>query len=58
MVDSRSQFVKCPLCAKEMSKMSQSTDAEKETLYYCERHGVMNKNSDLKDKVDQIAKRA
>jgi len=41
-----------------MSKMSQSTDAEKESLFYCERHGVMNKSSDLKDKVDQIAKRA
>ncbi|HKM77529.1 MAG TPA: hypothetical protein VJZ03_00510 [Candidatus Bathyarchaeia archaeon] len=50
--------MKCPLCGKEMSKMSQSTDVEKEMLYYCERHGVMNKGSDLKDKVDQIAKRA
>jgi len=41
-----------------MSKMSQSTEVEKEMLYYCERHGVMNKSSDLKDKVDQITKRA
>ncbi len=57
MVDSCVLVVKCPLCGKEMSKMSQSSDVEKETLYYCERHGVMNKGSDLKDKVDQIAKR-
>ena len=57
MVDSWVLLVKCPLCGKEMSKMSQSSDVEKETLHYCERHGVMNKGSDLKDKVDQIAKR-
>jgi len=29
-----------------------------EALYYCERHGVMNKSTDLKDKADQIAKNA
>jgi len=29
--------------------MSQSSsEAEKEELYYCERHGVMNKTVDLK----------
>jgi hypothetical protein len=27
-------------------------------LYYCERHGVMNKVVDLKEKVDQISKHA
>ncbi len=27
-----------------------------EELYYCERHGVMNKATDLKEKADQIAK--
>ncbi len=30
---------------------------KQETLYYCERHGVMNKSTDLKEKADQIAKR-
>jgi len=51
--------VKCPLCGKEMTKMSQSSsEAVKEELYYCERHGVMNKVIDLKGKVDQISKRA
>ena len=51
--------MKCPLCGKEMTKMSKSSsEAEKEELYYCERHGVMNKTVDLKEKADQISKRA
>ncbi|MGA8905637.1 MAG: hypothetical protein WB661_11600 [Candidatus Bathyarchaeia archaeon] len=29
-----------------------------EFLYFCRQHGVMNKYTDLKDKVDQITKRA
>lgn len=29
-----------------------------EVLYYCEKHGVMNKSIDLKEKVDQIARKA
>jgi hypothetical protein len=29
-----------------------------ELIYFCEQHGVMNKPTDLKDKVDQIAKKA
>jgi len=29
-----------------------------ETLYYCEKHGVMNKPTDLKEKVDQMARKA
>jgi hypothetical protein len=28
-----------------------------ETVYVCEQHGVMNKTTDLKDKVDQITKK-
>ncbi len=28
-----------------------------ENVYYCQEHGVMNKPSDLREKVDQIAKR-
>jgi hypothetical protein len=28
-----------------------------ETLYYCEKHGVMNKTIDLVERVDQIARR-
>ena len=28
-----------------------------ELIYFCEKHGVMNKSSDLKEKADQIAKR-
>jgi predicted nucleic acid-binding Zn ribbon protein len=50
--------MKCPLCGKVMTMMNQKTsDSAKEVLYYCERHGVMNKSSDLKEKADQIAKR-
>jgi len=37
--------------------MNQNTKPEV-SLFYCERHGVMNKPSDLKGKADQIAKRA
>lgn len=29
-----------------------------EALHFCAKHGVMNKSTDLKEKVDQIAKRA
>lgn len=28
-----------------------------EQVYYCQEHGVMNKSTDLREKVDQIAKR-
>jgi len=58
--------LKCPLCGKEMTPMTESPAADspslpapiQETLYFCRQHGVMNKYTDLKDKVDQIAKRA
>jgi hypothetical protein len=29
-----------------------------ETIYFCEQHGAMNKLTDLKEKADQISKRA
>lgn len=29
-----------------------------EELYFCRQHGVMNKSTDLKEKADQIAKKA
>jgi hypothetical protein len=58
--------MKCPLCGKDMSGMSQNkpkpimenASNEHELIYFCEKHGVMNKSTDLKDKVDQIAKKA
>jgi len=47
-----------------MSAMSQSAPKfsgeaidEQELVYFCEQHGVMNKLTDLKEKVDHIAKR-
>jgi len=30
----------------------------RETIYYCEQHGPMNKMTDLKEKADQISKKA
>ena len=58
--------MKCPLCAKEMTRMigaaadlqATASSTKQESLYYCEKHGVMNKSTDLKEKVDQIAGKA
>jgi len=30
----------------------------KDTIYFCEQHGPMNKLTDLKEKADQISKKA
>ncbi len=57
--------MQCPFCGKEMTRMNASaTDysvleqpRQLEDVYYCQVHGVMNKPSDLREKVDQIAKR-
>lgn len=35
-----------------------ASSTKQESLYYCEKHGVMNKSTDLKEKVDQIAGKA
>ena len=57
--------LKCPFCSKEMTQMIGATSGQwgqsqtrNETLYYCEKHGVMNKSTDLKEKVDQITRKA
>jgi hypothetical protein len=58
--------LKCPLCGKEMTPMSESPAVDsptlprpkREPLYYCGQHGVMNKSTDLKEKVDQVSKKA
>jgi hypothetical protein len=31
---------------------------KQELIYVCDQHGAMNKHTDLKDKVDQVAKKA
>jgi predicted RNA-binding Zn-ribbon protein involved in translation (DUF1610 family) len=57
--------MKCPLCGKGMTQMSESssnfspteTSRKQEALYYCEQHGVMNRSTDLKHKADQIARK-
>jgi hypothetical protein len=33
-------------------------DPQAEPIYFCEQHGAMNKLTDLKEKTDQISKRA
>ena len=51
--------MKCPLCGKDMTKMSESaaeSHGGKDEIYYCDRHGVLNKGSDLKEKADKMAK--
>jgi hypothetical protein len=37
---------------------STASSPKQESLYYCEKHGVMNKSTDLKEKVDEIAGKA
>jgi hypothetical protein len=36
---------------------AEGTDKQ-ELIYVCEQHGAMNKQTDLKDKLDQVAKKA
>jgi hypothetical protein len=31
---------------------------KQELIYFCDRHGAMNKLTDLKDKADQVANKA
>jgi len=58
--------LKCPLCGKQMTPLKERESSETsgetlqkhESLYYCGQHGIMNKATDLKDKVDQIAEKA
>ncbi|HUK50259.1 MAG TPA: hypothetical protein VLV18_04425 [Terriglobales bacterium] len=57
--------LKCPLCGKDMagvtensSKQPSSPSTRQEVVYVCEQHGVMNKATDLKNKADEIAKKA
>lgn len=59
-------ILKCPLCGKEMTPMSERPAVDsptlprpkQEPLYFCGQHGVMNRSTDLKDKVDQVTKKA
>jgi len=47
-----------------MSTMNENTSKypeqtpTKEIIYFCEQHGPMNKLTDLKEKADQISKKA
>jgi hypothetical protein len=35
---------------------SAAEHGRRDDIYYCDRHGVLNKGSDLKEKADRIAK--
>ncbi len=51
--------LKCPLCGKDMTAMKEKEGHDSHsTLYYCSKHGTMNKSTDLKEKADQIAEKA
>jgi len=56
--------LKCPLCGKPMSTINENASKypeesqTKEAIYFCEQHGPMNKLTDLKEKTDQISKKA
>jgi hypothetical protein len=43
---------------REVSETSGETPQKHESVYYCGQHGVMNKATDLKNKVDQITEKA
>lgn len=36
---------------------NQEDTAKRESVYFCERHGVLNKAGDLKEKVNEIERR-
>jgi len=57
--------LKCPLCGKKMAGMKEDATNflgegldKQELIYFCDQHGAMNKLTDLKDKVDQVANKA
>jgi hypothetical protein len=41
------------------SKTSSASEnrAKRESIFFCERHGVMNKPADLKEKVEEVERR-
>ncbi|HXZ90033.1 MAG TPA: hypothetical protein VEG61_03125 [Candidatus Dormibacteraeota bacterium] len=55
--------MKCPLCGKPMSTMSENAPSYvddgkmNEPIYFCEQHGPMNKLTDIKEKADEISKK-
>jgi hypothetical protein len=46
------------MIAATASHQTTESSMSQEPLYHCEKHGVMNKSSDLREKVDQIARKA
>lgn len=58
--------MKCPLCGRPMTrvdglapKVSESeAKSKRETVFFCERHGVLNKLGSVSDKVSEVERRA
>ncbi len=49
--------MRCPLCGREMTKLAGSqVKRVKELVYYCEKHGLLNKTADVRGKASEIAK--
>ncbi len=50
--------MRCPLCGREMTKLAGSqVKRVKELVYYCEKHGLLNKAADVRGKASEIAKK-
>ncbi len=50
--------MRCPLCGREMTKLAGShVKRVKELVYYCEKHGLLNKAGDMRGKASEIAKK-
>ena len=50
--------MRCPLCGREMTKLAGShVKRVRELVYYCEKHGLLNKAGDMRGKASEIAKK-
>jgi hypothetical protein len=49
--------MRCPLCGREMTKLG-GPDVKKvsQPVYYCDKHGLLNKSLDAKAKTTENAK--
>jgi len=49
--------MQCPLCGREMTTLGQSDQRKvSQPVYYCEKHGVLNRTVDTRDRISEIAK--
>jgi hypothetical protein len=56
----------CPLCGRPMTRVEglapkvseDEIKGKRETVFFCERHGVLNKAGSVKEKVSEVERRA